>query len=155
MRCWKSLLFGTVMLAAGYVAGTCGLFVPSSAQAQLAEAPSEATEAKIHSVHRALREAAEQLRQDNRYTIVTEGINPFLVLVGGGDAAEDLASGNGVDPYTFAALYAGKVSPEFSELMGTDSEGRVTYDGKAVQLYSKKRLTRALTEIARIQANDK
>ncbi|MEZ6055220.1 MAG: hypothetical protein R3C01_00820 [Planctomycetaceae bacterium] len=152
---WKSFVICAALLAVGYVAGRCDLLVLTKAQAQLENPPSEDDEAKIFAVHRALRDAAEQLRQDNRYTTITEGVNPFLVLVGGGDAAADLASGNGVDPMTFAALYAGKVSPEFAEQMGTDEEGRVTYEGKPVQLYSKKRLVRAYAEIARILANDK
>jgi len=144
-------MFGGLMLTVGYIAGSLGLFGTTPALAQLDTPPSEDAENKVRSVNRAMNEAVEQLRQDGRYKTVTTGTNSFIVMMGGGDAGEDLASGNGVDPETFAALYAGQVVPEFSEQIGWDAEGRLTYEGKPVQLYSKKKLESIYKERKRIQ----
>ena len=77
---------------------------------------------------------------------MTAGVNAFLVLSGGGNARQDLESGNGVDPETFAALYAGQAIPEIQEQLGLDAENRVTYGGEVVRLYSRSRLSRMFAE---------
>ncbi len=153
MQAGKTLLFGTMMLSLGYLLGAGGALESNPAFAQLDEqvGPGKDAENKIRSVHNALQEAMEQLRQDGNYNTITDGINTFLVLAGGGDAMQDLESGNGVDPETFAALYAGKATPDVQEQLGKDDEGRITFNDKPVTIYSRKRLERLFAERLRIK----
>jgi hypothetical protein len=72
-------------------------------------------------------------------------------LTGGGSAKTDLEAGRGVDPETFAALYAGKALPEIQPLLGSDEQGRVTYNNEVVRMYSKSRLQKALERGVRIK----
>ena len=102
----------------------------------------EDTANKIREANRTLAEAMEALRADGMYDSVTDSPNSFLILSGGGNAREDLDSGRGVDPETFAALYAGQAVPEIQTLLGQDSEGRITYNNDVVRIYSKSRLQR-------------
>jgi hypothetical protein len=156
MQAGKMILFGAAMLALGYLAGAAGLFDSRTAFAQpddaaAAAGPGKDAENKIRNVQNALQEAMEQLRQDSRYNTITDGVNSFLILCGGGDALQDLESGNGVDPETFAALYAGKATPEIKEQLGTDDEGRLTFHDKPITIYSRKRLERLYAERLRIK----
>lgn len=153
MRCYRTLTFGAAMLALGYVLGAGGgLGLPSAfAQPEENTGPGEESENKIRSVQRALQEAMEQLRQDGHYNTITDGMNSFLILSGGGDAQQDLDSGNGVDPETFAAIYAGKAIPEIADQLGSDDEGRITYNDKPITIYSRKRLQRMFAERLRIK----
>ncbi len=140
------------MLTLGYLAGTVDLFQFPRAQAQPADSKlSENTEEAIRTVHKALNDAAEALRQDGSYETITEGTNAFLILSGGGSARRDLESGNGVDPETFAALYAGRVIPELSDQISENDQGQLTYNGKTIMMYSKSRLRRMYSERLRIR----
>ncbi len=134
-----------VTFALGYLAGTVGLPVQSQARAQAvaAEGPpdvSEATIAKIKEARYALQEALDSLEAEGKYESITTGINSFLILSGGGNAREDLESGRGVDPETFAALHAGLAIPEIGDHMGYDEKGRLTYQNNVVRMYSISRL---------------
>lgn len=153
MRHSHTVLFGGAMLAAGYLLGSMGLLQLPSAWAQPAGETqvSEDAQKKIRAVHLALQEAMEQLRQDGQYNTITDGINAFLVLSGGGDARHDLESGNGVDPETFAAIYAGKAMPDVAEQLGTNDEGQITYNDKPITIYSRRRLSRMFAERLRIK----
>ncbi|MEZ6067715.1 MAG: hypothetical protein R3B90_18840 [Planctomycetaceae bacterium] len=159
MQCWKSVGFGGLMLTIGYILGTTGLFEPNPALAQSGEdsaSVSPEAEDKIRAVNRALQEAMEQLRLDGKYTSITDVPNAFMILTGGGDALQDLESGNGVDPETFAAIYSGRILDEYAEMLDPepDSEGRVTYQGKPIQVYSRARLKRLFAERSRIKDAD-
>lgn len=152
MRRCQTLCFGVAMLAAGYWLGATGGISSVGAVAQ--DEPSNenaAAEGKIRDVQGALQAAVEELRQAGKYNAITDGTNAFLILSGGGDAMVDLESGNGVDPETFAALYAGKAIPEVADKLGTDDEGRVTYNDKPITLYSRSRLKRMFAERLRIK----
>jgi hypothetical protein len=154
MRCGKSILFGAATLSVGYLLGATGALNPSAFAQPAEEAAattSDEAENKIRAAQIALQEAMEQLRQDGNYNAITDGVNSFVVLSGGGDARRDLESGNGVDPETFAALYAGKAIPEIADMLGKDDEGRITYNEKPVQMYSRKRLERMFAERLRIK----
>ncbi len=134
-----------VTFAVGYLAGTIGLPVHSQARAQavIGDVPldvSEATTAKIKEARYALQEALDSLDAEGKYTSITTGMNTFLILSGGGDAREDLESGRGVDPETFAALHAGLAIPEVGDHMGYDEKGRLTYQNNVVRMYSVSRL---------------
>ncbi|QDU38313.1 hypothetical protein Mal4_26400 [Maioricimonas rarisocia] len=147
MRQWRQLAFGGSMLVLGYVLGTAGLFQPASLTAQdFGDGLSEDTENRIRAAHRAVREAVEALQSEGRYEAITQGTNSFLALSGGGNAREDLEQGRGVDPETFAALYAGLATPEVAELLEIDEEGRITYNDQVVRMYSRSRLQRSYSE---------
>ncbi|MCA9055524.1 MAG: hypothetical protein KDA75_16900 [Planctomycetaceae bacterium] len=154
MQSVRTMAFGAAMLVCGYLLGTTGAFDSSPATAYDDEeqvGPGKDAENKIRTAQRNLQEAMEQLRQDGNYNAITDGVNPFLVLSGGGDALQDLDSGNGIDPWTFAGIYAGKAIPEVAEELGTDDEGRVTYNDKPITVYSRKRLTQMFAEQLRIK----
>ena len=147
-RIGTSLLVMTV-LAAGYVAGSIGLLTPADLSAQgaaAAQGPSEDSVEKITSSFDTMKTAASALKREGRYETATRGLNLFAVSVGGLDVKGDLEKGRGVDPETFAALYAGLATTEIQEHIDRDSKGRVTYKGKVVQMYPIRRLTQLFKE---------
>ena len=147
-RFGKSLLVVT-LLALGYLAGSVGLLTPSDLSAQGAAAPqgpSEDAVEKITSSFDTIKTAAASLKREGRYEPATRGLNLFAVSVGGLDVKGDLEKGRGVDPETFAALYAGLAATEVEEHIDRDSQGRVTYKGKVVQMYPIRRLTQLFKE---------
>ncbi|MDG1897169.1 MAG: hypothetical protein P8J37_19915 [Fuerstiella sp.] len=102
-------------------------------------------------VERALKDLDGFLQAINFEKSAVIGTNYFAVSVGGIDAIRDLEEGRGVDPETFAALYAGFARPEVAKhlnlrkLEGTsgavilkieDADGRLRYKGTTVRLYS-------------------
>ena len=140
------------LVALGYLLGSCDLFRVAQAQPDDASVSDEATK-KIVEAHDALRKAMEQLKLESRYESVTKGVNAFSVLVGGINAREDLESGQGVDPETFAALNVAafqlkknNIKDELladwvdTNLLGYDSNGHLTYRNKVVRIYSISRL---------------
>jgi hypothetical protein len=80
------------------------------------------------------------LQDEKRYVPAILGLNAFATTVGGVDAIADLESAQGVDPETFAGLYAGQAVPEVAEHLAHDAQGRVTYKGRVVRLYNPTRL---------------
>lgn len=139
---FRMLVFGGAMLICGYVLGLSGAgMAPVTAQEQELEI-SEQAATRILEGYRRLNDARESLQAEGKYDAITEGLNTFLVLAGGGNAREDLESGRGVDPETFAALYAGRAVPEVQDLLDTDDQGRITYNNEVVRMYSKSRLER-------------
>ena len=101
--------------------------------------PEEAAN-EIRAVNRALQSAAEEMERSQAYVPATDGVNALLLLSGGGNALEDLEKGTGVDPETFAALYAEMAVPEVKQNLSVDDEGRLLYKGRIVRMYSKSRL---------------
>ncbi|MEO2025137.1 MAG: hypothetical protein ABGZ23_04565 [Fuerstiella sp.] len=106
-------------------------------------------------VERALKDLDGFLQAINFEKSAVIGTNYFAVSVGGIDAIRDLEEGRGVDPETYAALYAGYAKPEVAKHLnlrktestaGTlqlrieDADGRLRYKGTAVRLYSPTRL---------------
>lgn len=148
---WRTLCFGLGMLALGFLAGTGGWLNGLLVVAQESgSGPSSPTVAKIRSAHAALKEAMESLKTEGRYDALTDAPNVFLILSGGGSARQDLESGRGVDPETFAALYANQVIPEIQEQLGRDEQGRITFNGEVVRLYSRSRLERMFADRLRM-----
>jgi hypothetical protein len=82
----------------------------------------------------------QMLQDEKRYVPAILGLNAFATSVGGVDAIADLESGQGVDPETFAGLYAGQAVPEVAEHLAHDAQGRVTYKSRIVRLYNPTRL---------------
>lgn len=155
MRRTTKILGGLLVFAAGYVAGTCQ-WEPSRAAAAFDDATpaavelAEETQTKIHDAKLALQDAVDALESEGRYSAITDGLNAFLILSGGGNAMEDLESGHGVDPETFAGLYAGQAIDEVEDHLARDEQGRLTYKGKVVRMYSQSRLAQAYSVRTRL-----
>ena len=129
------------LLTTGYVLGAGGAFRERALTAQdSGPALSDNTREKIRAAQAALQEAADALKVEGRYESVTEELNAFLILAGGGNAQEDLEGGKGVDPETYAALNAGQATDEVKEFLDIDEDGRLTYNGQVVRMYSRSRL---------------
>ena len=157
MQRFRHSLLLLPLLALGYVAGQSGLLAPRGLSAQNAAAPqgpSEDSVGKITSGFDAIKTAAASLKREGRYTQATSGMNMFAVSVGGLDVKGDLEKGRGVDPETFAALYAGLATVEIQEHIAKDSQGRVTYKGKVVQMYPIRRLTQLFKERLKYSGED-
>ncbi|MEZ6059704.1 MAG: hypothetical protein R3C19_05020 [Planctomycetaceae bacterium] len=89
---------------------------------------------------RSTNDLSDILRAESLYAPATEGLNYFALSVGGIDVVRDLEEGRGVDPETFAALYADRAVPEISQNIDRDESGRVRYKGTVVRLYSRDQL---------------
>ncbi|MFO1021186.1 MAG: hypothetical protein U0903_10875 [Planctomycetales bacterium] len=159
MRRPLMLLSFLAVFALGYALGTSGWFPASTAWAQQQQDDAEKekkkeeaallagisaeTQAKIKAAYEALTVAADALKGDNRYATATNGVNAFAVLSGGLNALQDLDAGGGVDPETFAAIYAGNASDEVKGKLQRDSAtNKYTYNGKLIQLYPVSQLKR-------------
>jgi hypothetical protein len=143
MRRTTTILGGLLIFAAGYVAGTSQWGVRTAAafdDAAPAIELAEETQTKIHEAKLSLQDAMTALESEGRYSAITDGLNAFLILSGGGNALEDLESGHGVDPETFAGLYAGQAIAEVDDHLARDEHGRLTYKGKVVRMYSQSKL---------------
>ncbi len=110
--------------------------------------PSEETTKKIQLANDALKAATESLKNESLYTSATKSTNVFGVLSGGLNAVDDLESGRGVDPETFAALYADDATEDVKLHLGKDEDGRLTYKNKVVRIYPISRLKKAYTQRA-------
>src|SRR4029077_17481225 len=83
-----------------------------------------------------LKAAKEALEAEGRYpNSAIKGINTFTVLTGGGVHLAAPKGGTGVDPETFAALYAGLASDTVIVDLGRDPDGKLTYKGRVVRMY--------------------
>lgn len=142
MRKLRHLVMAVMIFGTGYFVGQTQIGMRSVTAQDGQTAIAEDTANKIRQANRSLLEAMDALRADGRYESVTDGPNAYLILSGGGNAKEDLESGRGVDPETFAGLYSGQALPEIQTLLGEDSEGRITYNNDVVRIYSKSRLQR-------------
>ena len=152
MRLSMRLVSAGCLLGLGYLMGSTQVF--RTALAQPAETmPSDDSLKKIGEAHEALKRAVDQLRQDSRYESVTKGVNGYSVLVGGLNAKDDLESGHGVDPETFAALHVAVYELKKNNvkddsladwvdtnLLGYDNDGHLTYRNKVVRIYPISRL---------------
>tara|TARA_R110002111_G_scaffold18931_2_gene46197 strand:+ start:4271 stop:4759 length:489 start_codon:yes stop_codon:yes gene_type:complete len=134
-------VFGLLLIAAGYVLGASQSFQSPILHAQQnSGTPTEETEDKIKRGVKQLVEAQSALEQENFMRPATKGLNSFAVSCGGVNALDDLEAGNGVDPETFAGLYAGLAKPDVAAQLGRDDQGRITYKNKIVRMYPVSRL---------------
>ncbi len=101
---------------------------------------SEADAEKVKQASDALETAQAALQQNGLYNPAIRGLNPYATLSGGLDAVADLEDGRGVDPITFAGLYSGLATDEVTSQLSFDANGRLTYKGKLVRIYSAERL---------------
>jgi hypothetical protein len=158
MKLYKRMALGTGLLTVGYLLGSLGLF--SAVRAQEGDAgPTDDSVKKIVAANDALKAAIDQLKLESRYEVATKGINSYAVMVGGLNAKEDLESGRGVDPETFAALYTAAYDVKKLNLkdetladwvdvslLDYDAEGRLTYQNKVVRIYPVSRLKKLSTQ---------
>lgn len=143
----------------GYVVGTSGLMSASrlwaedqaakKESAEVKPAPpiqgiSTETQTKIKAAHDALVAAADALKAENRYVVAGADVNAFSVLCGGLNAVQDLEGGQGVDPETFASLYAGAVTDDVKNKLTRDNKNQILYNGKLVQMYPISQIKRTM-----------
>jgi hypothetical protein len=134
-------VFCFCFLFIGYALGALQFGAPSPLRADpTADAIQGTVRDKLRDADRAMAEAMQMLQDDKRYVPAILGLNAFATSVGGVDAMADLESGQGVDPETFAGLYAGQALPEVAEHLAHDAQGRVTYKSRMVRLYNPTRL---------------
>ena len=129
---------------------------PAVAQAQEADGPvlSENSANEINAAGRALSVAREQLTADGLYNAAATPVNPFLILSGGGDAVADLEAGQGVDPETFAALYAGRATDEVKAKLTRSDDGHLLYDGVMIRMYPIEKLENMYAQREQLQAGE-
>jgi hypothetical protein len=134
------------LLVAGYAFGVFQIGQPGILQAQpQGEELPPAVRDRLREADRALAEAMQVLQEAKRYVPAIQGLNAFATSVGGVDAIGDLESGGGVDPETFAGLYAGQAVPEVTANLGRDAQGRLTYKNRVVRMYNTARLKQLFT----------
>ena len=141
------------LLICGYALGASGILSPGAAQAHPAAQELELTEAtleKYKTAYNALQAAGTALQDEQRYVPAIQGINAFAVTVGGINAVEDLETGRGVDPETFAGLYAGRATEDIAQHLARDAEGRLTYKNRVVRIYPISRLQQLFAERDRL-----
>jgi hypothetical protein len=162
MRLFVRLAALFAIFALGYFCGTASTTLSTVAVGQDEPAPdaasgkalSDETKKAVETAATALTAAVEALKLDQAYTSATKGINTFGVYAGGIDSIKDLEDGRGVDPETFAALYAGLASDEIADKIGRDEEGRVTYNGRLVRMYPVSRIRALYAARAAITGED-
>ena len=152
MRSLQKTALAAVLFGLGYLAGTSQTDSIQKVNAQgatAANAPSDAVTKEISTVHTALQSAKDILSQEGRYVPATKTLNVSAIVAGGVDAVADLEAGRGVDPETFAALYADQASDDIRPEIGEDEHGRLTYKGKVIRMYSVSRLKQMYQERVR------
>ncbi|MCG6154760.1 hypothetical protein [Rubinisphaera margarita] len=146
----QRLVCSLALVGIGYFLGTSDILQPSHTAAQPPSTNEDEqnqaiplaneTVQQIQMASEALTQAMETLRLEGRYNPAAVPMNPFLILTGGGDAIEDLEQGNGVDPITFAQLYAGMAMREVGDEISRDEQNRLLYKGRLIRMYSIERM---------------
>ncbi|HCP13903.1 MAG TPA: hypothetical protein DIT89_16335 [Planctomycetaceae bacterium] len=138
----RKLMGAAVLLAAGYVAGA--LTQPATLSAVSQDGSSNDVGQDVlkayHAVSKSVKELNSLLSAGGQSSTVTSGVNFFSSSVGGVNAEQDLEEGRGVDPETFAALYADLATPQIAEHIDYDELGRLRYKKNVVRIYSRERL---------------
>lgn len=143
------------LLLTGFVAGAVLSPEIQILQAQDADSgPSEETTTRIRAALDALNVAQQALQQESLYTPAVEGLNTFAITAGGVNALQDLETGRGVDPETFAALYAGLAIDEVNQHLGRDDEGRLTYKNRLVRMSPISEIKRMYASRARLAGEE-
>ena len=135
----KTVVSGLILFAAGYATATLSGFAPSSIEATQDAALGQVSNDTLKAykkVTKAIKELNNLYEASGQSKSVFEGVNYFAASVGGINAERDLEEGRGVDPETFAAIYAGAASPEIKENLDADELGRLRYKKNVIRLYS-------------------
>ena len=152
MQKFSIALFALVVFSAGFIAGSSQLAAVRTAQAAADEdRMAKETLFAYKRTRLTLNDLSDMLTSERRYRPATEGINYFALSVGGIDAIQELEEGRGVDPETFAALYADRSLPEIAEHITTDENDRIRYKGNIVRMYSRERLRQTFRQREELQ----
>lgn len=111
----------------------------STVPKQLAQLGDDTRE-KIQKAVTAVTAAVEALKQEGKWTPATRNLNLTAVFNGGFNAKADLASDGGVDPETFAALYADLATDDIDLDLARNEQGLLTYKGRVIRMYNSARL---------------
>jgi hypothetical protein len=142
------------LISVGYFLGTLEMFSPKNVRAQPAVGE-KSTKDKVKDAQKAVDNAQRALLTDKTYQPVINGINAFATTVGGVDALKDLEEGRGVDPETFAGLYAGQILSKHEMHLDKNANGQLTYKGKVIRMYSIDRLKKLYAKRVEIQESKK
>lgn len=145
---------GFFLLTLGYCLGSLNMHQPDSLKAQADEDDNKYGREVLtayRNVSKAMRDLNSLLSAGGQNTTVSSGLNFFAVSVGGVNAEQDLEEGRGVDPETFAALYADLASPKIAEHLDYDELGRLRYKKNVIRLYSRDRLRALFHERDRLE----
>ncbi len=140
---FKVIAGGLGVFVLGYAAGTLSGQAPSQIVAAQEESSPEFSKDVLEAYkksNKAVRELSNLFVAGGQNTAAFSGMNYFAASVGGINAEQDLEEGRGVDPETFAALYAGLATPKVSENMDVDELGRLRYKKNVIRIYSQERL---------------
>ena len=156
MRRVAVIVCGLALFAAGFVCGHLDSALPSTLNAGQDDGL-QFTDQMLTAYQKARKSVVDlndMFIATGQSTAAASDVNYFSVSVGGIDVQRDLEEGRGVDPETFAALYAfedqivsgakERVFKQFgvdmSQHLDSDENGRIRYKKKVVQLYSTERL---------------
>jgi hypothetical protein len=143
MKSLSVVLTFAAIFGCGYLCGSFQGLQPESAAAQEqigVEEISNDTLIAYLKFRKACSDLGDSLTAESLNVPATEDVNYFALSVGGLDAIRDLEEGRGVDPETFAAIYADRANPSITQHLDTDDLGRVRYKGTVVRMYSRERL---------------
>ena len=157
MRPIRNALLLMAVFGLGVFVGQTGQLSSPTLQAQGVgdgQAASDEVTREVTAAYTALQNAKSALAQEDRYTSATKTLNVSAIMSGGVDAIGDLEAGRGVDPETFAALYADQATDEIAAELDKDEQGRLTYKGKVVRMYSVSRLKRMYQERLRFTGTE-
>jgi|TARA_B100001750_G_C15315772_1_gene499608 hypothetical protein len=156
MRRLLRLLGALCLLAIGYLIGSNGSFTGTVSaqpvQQQAGSGLSEETQQKVETALRALNAAMDALIEEKQYVPAIEGLNAFAVTTVAGDMIAELEAGRGVDPETYAGIYAGLAIDKVKEKLERDDQGRITFDGKLVRMYPLSKLKQLYSNRSSIAA---
>lgn len=152
---WKTVSVLSIF-GLGYLAGGAQWTGTSSATAQGLgnDPPGQEITKSITDAYAALQTVRRNLNQESRYIPATKVMNVTGIMAGGIDAMADLESGRGVDPETFGALYANLASDDVAIELETDQNGRLTYKGSVIRMYSIERLKAMFKERSKYSGDD-
>ncbi|MCH2211362.1 MAG: hypothetical protein MK110_08675 [Fuerstiella sp.] len=136
------VVFAAMVFAAGCLVGSSHELGPDRVQAARQDKEPLSGEALLtYKQSKIIMDSlSDMLAAERTHRSVTEGENYFALSVGGIDSLQELEEGRGVDPETFAALYAGLALPNIAQHLEVDDNGRIRYKGNIVRLYSRERL---------------
>jgi hypothetical protein len=143
MRRFTAVSGSFVVFLAGYAIGTFSGQAPQRIQATQDDGNPQYSKDVLDAYrksYKAVRELNNLYVAGGQSTAAYGGMNYFAASVGGVNAERDLEEGRGVDPETFAALYAGLAVPKIAANLDFDEVGRLRYKKVIVRLYSQDRL---------------
>jgi hypothetical protein len=148
MKRWQKLMAGLLLAGGGFLAGQLTAGHANLLNAQQDDSARYGLDVlqAYRQLNKAGRELSSLLTAGGNLTSVTTAANYFGVSVGGVNAEQDLEEGRGVDPETFAALYADLATPRIAEHLDYDEQGRLRYKKTVIRLYSRERLRALFNE---------